>query len=333
MRRLVPVWGFLAWWHLSGWLVGQTVRPLPPVLPVAEPYAEVDGGILCEGPVVPWVESPVEPPATDPGRPPDARHGVFQKLVFTGQWISGGGPRGLGLSRLEPKIVLALPCPTVQWPLVITPVFAVNYMDGPQPLDVPPHTFDAYAELRWLPRLTPQLRADVAVAPGVFSDFRQGADEAVRVTGHAAAVWTCRNQAKLVAGLSYLDRHDIELLPIGGLLWNPHEDLKLELFFPQPKLARRMRWLGASDENPQDWVFVAGEFGTHVWAVQRVAGPSDELTYRDVRVLVGVERVHMGGVSARLELGYVFGRRLHYRTSGPDLDLADAVLLRGMLWY
>jgi len=323
-------------------LEAQAVRRLPTLMPASEPYPEqVVPYAAVEEQYLPyddaaalWPDPGVESPsAPDPDRPLDARDGVFQKLIFTETWLAAGGSHGLGMNQAELQTVLALPCPTVDSPLVITPGFAAHFLEGPTVIDVPARVYDAYAEFRWLHRFGPRWAADVAVAPGVYSDFRQGSDEAVRITGHAAGMFTWKPNLKLVGGISYLDRYDINWLPIGGLIWNPHEDLKLELIFPQPKIARRIYWEGAATEKVQDWLFVAGEFGSYVWAVRRADGTDDELTYRDIRVLLGLERVNIGGLDARIEVGYVFGRQLHLRAPTPDLDLSDTVLLRGALLY
>ncbi len=314
----------------------QALRRLPSVMPASEaiPPDEREwfvvppsGGIDGENRLKAGLQT------AGPDLPPDARPGVFQKLIVGGMWLAPGGSTGLGMSQLESKVVLGLPCPTIRSPLIITPGYAVYYLDGPEVIDVPPRVYDAAVEFRWMAQLLPRLGAEVAVKPGHYSDYEQGSDEAVRVTGHTGAMFTWNDRTKAVAGVAYLDRDDIDWLPIGGLILTPRDEWKLELVFPQPKIARRLYWSAAAAPNIEDWLYVSGEFGTNVWAVRRASGLDDELTYRDVRLLVGVERISIGGLDGKFEVGYVFGRRLHYRTTSPDLDLADTVLLRGSLLY
>ena len=146
---------------------------------------------------------------------------------------------------MEISMVLGFPFPTRDSPLVVTPGFAVHYLDGPADVGLPPRLFDAYAEFRWLRRLTPQWGIDVAVTPGVFSDFQQSESQAMRITGHVVAAWTWTPTLTLVLGGTYLDRPDVPFLPVCGLTWTPNPDVKFDLVFPKPKISRRVYFCGA----------------------------------------------------------------------------------------
>jgi hypothetical protein len=56
-------------------------------------------------------------------------------------------------------------------------------------------------------------------------------------------------------------------------------------------------------------------------------------SYRDYRVMLGLERKVYYGLSSRFEVGYVFGRRLEFQSGLPDITPTDTVLLRGSLSY
>ncbi|MGA2032630.1 MAG: hypothetical protein ABSG68_10260 [Thermoguttaceae bacterium] len=86
-----------------------------------------------------------------------------------------------------------------------------------------------------------------------------------------------------------------------------------------------------SDEV-QDWLYLAGELGGGTWAIRR-AGDDDVFSYRDYRVLLGVEHKVLHAISSRLEVGYVFGRRISFDSGAPDFTPHDAVVLRGGLTY
>lgn len=279
----------------------------------------------------PLIPEFVEP--ENPDRPPDARDGVFQKLIFTSTWLDSGRERGFGVVELELKTVLGFPVPSRRSPLVITPGFAVNYLEAPEGADLPARVYEATTQFRWWKRFTPQFGIDFSVTPGVFSDFEQQTDEAFRTPGHVAARYEWTPTANLVFGVAYLDREDVNVLPIGGLVWTPREDLKLELVVPRPRIARRFYWLGAVTKEVQDWAYVAGEFGGGTWAIRRAAGANDVLTYRDYRVLLGVERKALDGLDARLEIGYVFSREIEYASNIPDIRPSDTVMARAGLTY
>ena len=53
----------------------------------------------------------------------------------------------------------------------------------------------------------------------------------------------------------------------------------------------------------------------------------------DWRVFIGLERRIVGGLSRRIELGYVFLRKLEYQDVGSEIDLSDTLMVRGGLIY
>ena len=305
------------------------VIPLPPVDATATPYAPQLAWRAGVGLEVPPPEF-VEP--ENPDRPPDARDGMFQKLIFNATWLDSGGADGLGMSELELKTVLGLPIPSRRSPILLTPTFSVDYLDEPAGADLPFRVYEASVQFRWWKRFTPRFGIDFALTPGVYSDFQQSTDEAVRTPGHVVGRFEWTPNVHFVLGVAYLDRPDLDWLPIGGIVWTPHEDLKLDLVFPRPRVARRVYWLGALTDEVQHWAYVAGEFGTKVWAIQR-GGANDLLTYRDCRLLLGLERKALYGLDVKLEVGYVFSRQIEFVTGSPEIDPADTVMLRLGLTY
>jgi hypothetical protein len=268
----------------------------------------------------------------NPDRPPDARDGAFQRLIFTGTWLAGGGADGLGLSHLEIKSVFGLPVPSRRSPLVITPGFGVYYVDGPHSPDLPPRLYEAYAQFRWWKRMGPQFGMDFAVTLGVFSDFQQAADRAIRTPGHIAAAYEWTPELKGILGVAYLDRPDVNILPIGGVVWNTPL-WKLEMVAPKPRIARRVFWCGAYGERLKDWLYLAGEFGGGTWAIRRADGMDDRVVYRDYRVLLGLERWDLEGLDGCFEVGYVFGRNLEYASPTADSHPTGTILLRAGATY
>jgi hypothetical protein len=133
-------------------------------------------------------------------------------------------------------------------------------------------------------------------------------------------------------GAAYLDRDDIPILPMAGLVWTPDEDTRLEVTLPRPRLARRLCW----DEawaGPGAWVYLAGELGGGAYAVRRSAGFDDEMTLRDFRLLFGVERKGEGGWNGCAEIGYAFGREIEFERDATKHQPSDAVLLKVGISY
>lgn len=314
----------------AAWLDAQVVR-LPVVMPPSEEYpgelvSHPDSSVELPQPLPELVEP------ENPDRPPDARDGVFQKLIFTSTWLHSGTAAGFGIAEQELKTVLGFPIPSRRSPLVVTPGFSVAYLDEPAGVDLPARVYAATVQFRWWKRFTPRFGIDFAVTPGVFSDFEHSSDDALRFPGHVAARFEWTPNLDLVLGAAYLDRDDVSVLPIGGLIWTPYEDLKLELVAPRPRIAHRVYWWGARTEEVQDWAYLAGEFGGGTWAVRRAIG-EDVVTYHDFRVILGLERKALGGLDGRLEIGYVFGRKIEFHTPTPDVEPEDTVMVRAGLTY
>ena len=57
------------------------------------------------------------------------------------------------------------------------------------------------------------------------------------------------------------------------------------------------------------------------------------LTLSDWRALVGIERRVTGGINSRVELGYVFNRKIEYSSATPTFDPDSTMLVRGGLTY
>jgi hypothetical protein len=129
-----------------------------------------------------------------------------------------------------------------------------------------------------------------------------------------------------VLGVEYLDRDDISLLPVAGIVFKPADHVRLDAVFPRPRLAVQVM-------DSDRWIYVAGELGGGTWAVERVDLTSDNATYRDLRMILGVEQRPDIGRTSSLEIGYVFDRELSYRSGIGDYAPADAFMLRTVARY
>jgi hypothetical protein len=199
-------------------------------------------------------------------------------------------------------------------------------IDGPVTPDLPPRVYETYLDLLWLPKLSERWTAIIGAAPSYYGDFEADDSNAFRMTGKGLAKFDwVPGQFEVLFGVLYLNRNDIQLLPAGGVIWMPNEAKRFELLFPKPKLAHRIT-LG---DHYEDWLYLGGEFGGNTFAVLRADGTEDFITFRDLRVYVGLERKLNGGAGYRLEAGYVFARRVEYDSATPDLEVGDTVMLRG----
>jgi hypothetical protein len=274
-----------------------------------------------------------EPPA---GRklPPGAKPGPLQQAIFTLTELPRLGSEGLGLLTLDTSLTIGMPAPTVESPLLVTPGFGTTFIDevsGPMDPGLPTQLYESWIQARWLSKIGERFGVDLAVAPGWYSDFVNDSAQAFRITGHGFGAWEARDDLRVVAGVIYLDRYDVNILPAGGLLWTPADDKRFELIFPRPRLA----WRVAENQRAAQWLYLAGEFGGNQWAVRRDSGANDVVVYHDYRLLFGWERRPADlGVNWRVETGWVTGRLVeYYITDTADYHPSDTFLVRGGLWY
>ncbi|MCG8587065.1 MAG: DUF6268 family outer membrane beta-barrel protein [Pirellulales bacterium] len=305
--------------------IPSQLEPLPPVY-VAELPAEPQ--------FVPASTPPImsEPLYEDFDRPkpigPPRRKGVFQNIRLTETWLPGGSGEGLGVNEIGTSVTFGFPFPSPKSPLLIRPQFNLYLLDGPEGPDLPAQVYSAGVQFRWMRPLGERWMMDLSVMPGYFADFDTNSGDAVRITGHGIALWNRSETMKVALGVVYLDRDDVSILPAAGLIYTPHEDLRWELMFPRPRVAWR-----PSGSACDDWFYVAGEFGGGTWAIQRASGATDVTTYRDYRLVLGWERKPPLQLQTRLEIAYVFGRKLEYESATPDFTPDDTLMLRFGLAY
>jgi hypothetical protein len=197
-------------------------------------------------------------------------------------------------------------------------------LSGPDQTDMPAWVFDFSIGYQVRERLGP-LTFDLATGVLASSDFKGNARQGIRFPSHAVAFLSTGPATDLVFGVDYLDRGDIKILPVAGLIWVPNPLLRFELVFPRPRATFQV-----TDHHR---LYVAGELVGGTWAIERATFDDDLATYRDLRVCIGVEWVQTDGSRSAFEIGYLFVRRLQYSSGIGDMDLNDAVLLRLVTRY
>jgi hypothetical protein len=262
------------------------------------------------------------------------KQGFFQKFDLTTTYIDGGRVNDMGITELETFVTVALPFPTVEQPLLITPAFETRFFDGPLSPDVPGTVYSSYLQFMWLPKVGKRWMGIFGIEPGWYGDYKAKDADYFRLLGRALVRYEfIPDRLQLVAGLLYLDREDINYLPAGGVIWMPTDDWEFELLYPKPKVAYRLRPATSGGRAVEWWAYTGAEFGGDTWTVQRVSGVEDKLTLFDIRAYIGIDRRLDGGSSLRFELGWVFARTLSYSSTPGDLDMPSTVMLRGGLTY
>jgi len=199
-------------------------------------------------------------------------------------------------------------------------------LSGPVQTDMPAWVFDFslgyQIRAEWGP-----LKFDLATAVLAASDFKGNARQGIRFPSHAVGFLSVAPELDLVFGADYLDRGDVKLLPVAGLIWVPNPVMRFELVFPRPRITFQI-----TDKHR---LYVAGELGGGSWAIERTSFDLDDdlATYRDLRVCVGIEDIEKDGARTAFEIDYLFNRRLEYSSGIGDMNLNDAVMLRLVTRY
>jgi hypothetical protein len=266
--------------------------------------------------------------------PPDARNGFFQKAKFQAAWIPQFNDESLGWTDLRTEVVTALPFFTRENPIIITPSYELHFLKGPDFVDLPARLNDLALDLHVFRVYDNKWIADFAVTPGLYADDHSlDTSEAVRVNGRALGIYAPTLDWKWVLGVTYVDGAWAKIVPVAGVVYTPNDDVNYELVFPRPRVSWR---LGSSPVPGRDeyWFYLLGEFANAAWAIEQSNGDPDTFAYRDWRLIMGLEHKVIGGVSSRVEFGYVFNRDIKVASvSGDEISIDDSILLRAGLSY
>lgn len=259
---------------------------------------------------------------------------LIDNLRSRGTWLySNGDDDALGIVDIEVATTIQIPhfLGSTQ-PLLIAPNFALHLWDGPKNIsaDLPGSAYSAYLEIAYKTNPQNLFGADLTAGVGVFSDFNSATTDSIRFPSLGYGWIRLTPNTMLKLGVQYLDRVDLQLLPAVGILYEPNPRMKLDIFFPRPKLSWQFSKVGTTDV----WLFLAGEYGGGAWTVERTAGYTDEVDINDIRVTGGFEWVGQSGLRGVLEAGWVTSRDLNYRyTPADNMSPPDTFMIRAGLVY
>jgi hypothetical protein len=307
-----------------------TIQPPPPTWDPYAPPAAGTGGLLGQDPNLSAPGPFVMPPFVTQAQR------FLRDVSIDFHWFAGqGSGNQLGITDVDLASSFSLPLGyNVQTPLIVTPGFSFHFWDGPAssgplPADMPPQTFDAFLDTAWQPQFNPMFGADLDVRVGYYSDFRLAAFEDFRLIAKGEGVITVSPSIKIKAGVWYLDRVQVKILPAGGIVWTPNPDTEFNILFPNPKLSQRLTTVGVT----QWWWYVSGDYGGGTWGIEREVGPdkghNDLVDYDDIRIALGLEFRRPTGFTGHFEVGGAFDRQLVYQSQQPQtFQAANTVFLR-----
>jgi len=269
----------------------------------------------------------------------DARNGVFQKITGSVLWSpkSGSGEKSLGFTQIELNSMFAFPMFTRESPLLVTPGFSTWLLDqGKSKYGDSLDLYAATCNFHWIRPLFSQYALSLGTTPGYHSAFKySGGNDGFRVPAHIGAIWNYNPRTRWILGCTYLDRIDYNWMPFGGLIWEPDDlEMRFELLFPNPKIAKRIRWWGSGVGNDTaDWIYAAGEWGGDCWSLKDDAGRTGSIAYRDYRIMLGYERKTTSCLNLAVEVGGLFGRNYRDSLHNEDHSIDPGFFLRVKATY
>lgn len=270
-----------------------------------------------------WKDSSVQRPAPEVSME-DQPWVEWYKITFQAQTLPTGD-KGLGVTSLDLKGTLKF----ARWPfLFVTPRAGWHFLDGPPTTDLPPRLFDFSLDTTVYLPLNDRWTVQASVAPGIYTDGKATRDS-FRMSGRGLVFYRWSQQLQLAGGFVYLGRQDVTALPAVGVVYQPTDDLKLDIIMPKPRIGYRYH----HDLERERWVYMTGEFGGGTWAVRRVSGADDVATYGDLQLLLGIEHKEPGALNWQLEGGYVFSRKVEYVSGIGDTNLPGTAVLRMVLSF
>lgn len=255
---------------------------------------------------------------------------LLERPRYRHTFIAPTGTRYLGWNEAEIATTLAVPNPFYSaQPLRLSPGFTFNFWEGPDTgvtgVELPARTYDAFLAGDYSTSWERQFGAELNLTVGVYSDFSAVNTDSIRITGLGLGWVRLNNTTTVKVGIEYLDRLDIKLLPAIGVFIYPTQDLKLDIYFPRPRLAQRLPNLG----NYEVWAYIGGEYGGGSWTIEQMGGLDDQVDVNDIRVFGGLEWMGPAQVTGFVEFGYVFNRELVYATmAATPVPIDDSYMIR-----
>ena len=299
--------------------------------PAPVPSTLFPNGIMNSGPFDPgfWNAGPVYE-AYRLFQGPRIRHGYVTR---------GNDPSDLNMNDTDLSAVFAFPRFVYSTqPLNVIPSFSLHLWDGPHGTigaDLPSRAYSGFLDVGWQSDPYKMFSTEFGVRIGAFTDFDTFNSKSMRILGKALAHFRLTPASTLRAGVIYLDRNSIKLVPAGGILWNKNPYTRIDLYFPQPKYSRYCRTVGVYDM----WWYLFGDYGGGSWTIQRTSGDEDSVDINDIRAIVGLEwgrteEIRAGRRLGFVELGYVFRREVKYRYNPSDnFKPRDAIMIRAGIGY
>lgn len=265
--------------------------------------------------------------------PRPIRSSILQGAAVDFSYLANSKNVQSGMYQIEGSATFGFPCPSLNTPLLISPICQWTEWNVPNQLQNDLGNklslISAGLSMEYLGPVHDSLLLDLNLDLLWASDTHARTSEALRIIGYGSAIWRLGDRSRMVLGVSYNDVGHFKIVPIAGLLFKPTDDLVLELLFPRPKISWKLpdHCHSNSRSNAPYWIYLAGEYETGKWNIRAKNGSlfSDKTTYsyHDVRLFGGIERKSLSELNWALEGGIAFDR--HLQVDNSDFHLHSEI--------
>ena len=295
------------------------------------PSAAAEGDVMLAGAIVPATPiAPGQGPLVDDlgghwdEQRPAGRTPFWYARTLSATWVPKDGANGFGNTDVPITTSFApvwfddLPA------LLVTPGFGFHFWQSPNDLVLPSTVFDSYIDVSWRTPVTDRWGFAWGITPGVYGDYKAVNSRAFQLTGWGLVDVAVTKTWTLLAGAAVVRQLDMQVLPVGGLLWTPNEATRLELLVPRSRFAHRIL---AFPGGGAAWAYAACQFAGGTWAIELPDNTTAVVTSSDLRATLGLEWFRSRTVAGVAEVGYVFARTIS-ANGVAEFNPTDAIMLQ-----
>lgn len=198
------------------------------------------------------------------------------------------------------------------------PAAEIWFLSGPGGVDLPEQLYKFAFDFQLDIPVNERWGVSVGITPGLWSDLIVVDKHSFRLPARALLTHRFSDTLFVAAGLVYTDNIRRNLLPAGGLIWDPTDKWHLELLYPRSRIVYRYSDIWSP--------YFAVERGGTTWNI-RLNGQDSDMEYRDIRIMLGMDIGYWTKVNLFAEVGATVYRKFRFDYI-PGMNINDAFILR-----
>ena len=288
-----------------------------------------DAWAIQVGPAIDAQQGDYDPAGTVFGavdvQQPNGRRGA--PFALSSEWITAS-ESGLATAQANitvPLLFVGTPPPLVKAGFAYTDLFAADRFGLPDDL------YEYTIGLSRVRRINDSWTIRTMLGIGFATDGSNTSSDAWQFRGGAFGIYKRSENLSWTFGALATGRDDLPVIPAVGAVWMPNPNLRYDLTFPKP----RVNFLLGEKGARQQWAYLGGGINGSTWGYEQSGSVDDRLTYKDVRIVVGVEsrptssaRMPFAiGRTFQAEIGYVFAREFEFEDETRFEELDDSFMV------